>query len=631
MTTDLQLNTSCLTERVKSAPTESTVDSLKSAAIMASARGGRRRSSMRLSIANATRRQSKTSRQSLKFCAKNFVTKWSQDLEKQYTMGELLGEGAYGNVYACTCLQSGAERAVKVIPKSTDNYQNEMVIREFEVLKELDHPNILKNYALFETETHFHIVTDWIRGGELYDLLESEFTEDEVRALMKALLSCMNYCHQSKIVHRDLKPENILIDGDNRDFSTIKVIDFGLAQFFQNDQGSFTEAAGSSYYMSPQVIEGQYSCKCDIWSCGVIAFVCLGGYAPWAGEDEMDTAQQILDADQVYFDDPVWDEFSDEALDFIELLLTCDEKDRPMAAVALQHEWLQPLDASKRLSREGKDKESIEGSARLSLESLKSFSAANSKLKQCTYSLIASQLIRKEEKEEVDRMFSVLDADCDGKIGLKDMQTIYNDRFGVNLSDDDVAAIIYEVNLSGSGAITYSEFVIASLKEKGLVSNENLEMAFQILDKSGSGYLGVQDLCEVLNVPEEMEGYVQRKIIAPADFDNDGKISLKDFKKYFDADGMLDASEINCTSSRRRRSTLSTRGSTCSRRSTIRKSFRASVLLSPENNADIVDEFADSMNSSIASEPNFRSLLNIFEGQIKENNSIPSLFRQACS
>ena len=91
------------------------------------------------------------------------------------------GEGAYGNVYACTCLQTGAERAVKVILKSSDDDQNAMVIREFEVLKELDHPNVLKNYALFETDTHFYIVTDWIRGGELYDLLEDEFTEDEVR------------------------------------------------------------------------------------------------------------------------------------------------------------------------------------------------------------------------------------------------------------------------------------------------------------------------------------------------------------------------------------------------------------------------------------------------------------------
>ena len=517
-----------------------------------------------------------------------------------------------------------------------DDAQNDMVIREFEVLKELDHPNVLKIYALYETDTHFHIVSDRIRGGELYDLLEQEFTEDDVRSLMQALLGALNYCHLQGIVHRDLKPENILLEEHRQlgDFSQIKVIDFGLAEFFSGDKGEhFTDAAGSSYYMSPQVLERKYTSKCDIWSAGIIAFVCLGGYAPFSGEDDIETAQLILDGDQVYFDDPAWDTISEDALDFIEYLLTYDEDNRPTAGQALQHKWMQS--PCKRLSLDSQN--DLDETTRSSFASLRSFHCADSKLKQCTYSLIASQIVRKEEKEHLDEMFRMLDVDCDGQISDEDMMTIYNDRFGVNLVEDDVAGIIYEVNLSGSGAITYSEFVIASLLEKGiLVTDHNLEVAFQMMDKNQTGYLTFDNLKDVLGVEDDMEPYVRERIISPADRDGDGKISLQDFKAFF-----ADASPTTVTVPTIAESTRnSIRRSTKVRRSTVRKSFRASFLLRDDEMSHFRDENSSlrgsttsALGSSISEEPSFKSLLHFFENQIQDNaanggETLPSMFVQ---
>ena len=529
-------------------------------------------------------------------------------------------------MYACTHIETGAERAVKVIPKSLDQEQNDMVIREFNVIKELDHPNVLKSYALFENDTHFNIVTDLIRGGELYDLLESQFTEDEVRSLMKSMLSCINYCHKQNVVHRDLKPENVLLE-ENQDFKTAKIIDFGLARFFSaEEKTTFTNAVGSSYYMSPQVIEGNYTQKCDIWSCGIIAFVCMGGYAPFEGEDEMETAEQILDSEKngIEFDDPSWDEFSDEALDFIRYVLAYDEKDRPSAAEALQHPW---FDMEPRLSME--DASEMRESARTSIEKLRSFNSHDSKLKQCTYSLIASQILRKEEKEEVDEMFSTLDVDCDGKISEEDMKAVYKEHYDLELSEDDLSGIMYEVNLSGSGSITYSEFVIASMLEKGLVSEHNLELAFHMLDKKQTGFLTLENLKEILDVNDDMEDYVKTRIIAPADLDGDGKISLGEFKILFsDAAsvpepvqtgrrGMMgDARQLS-----RKNLCLGRRPSIqqqINKRDSVRMSFRASVILN--NPGDFLDDEFGNSDALVSSEPTFGSLLNIFESKKDQSN-----------
>lgn len=536
------------------------------------------------------------------------------------------GEGAYGNVYACTHIETGAERAVKVIPKSLDQEQNDMVIREFNVIKELDHPNVLKSYALFENDTHFNIVTDLIRGGELYDLLESQFTEDEVRSLMKSMLSCINYCHKQNVVHRDLKPENVLLE-ENQDFKTAKIIDFGLARFFSaEEKTTFTNAVGSSYYMSPQVIEGNYTQKCDIWSCGIIAFVCMGGYAPFEGEDEMETAEQILDSEKngIEFDDPSWDEFSDEALDFIRDVLAYDEKDRPSAAEALQHPW---FDMEPRLSME--DASEMRESARTSIEKLRSFNSHDSKLKQCTYSLIASQILRKEEKEEVDEMFSALDVDCDGKISEEDMKAVYKEHYDLELSEDDLSGIMYEVNLSGSGSITYSEFVIASMLEKGLVSEHNLELAFHMLDKKQTGFLTLENLKEILDVNDDMEDYVKTRIIAPADLDGDGKISLGEFKILFsDAASVPEPVQTGRRGMMGDARQLSRKNLCLGRRPSIqqqinkrdsgRMSFRASVIL--DNPGDFLDDEFGNSDALVSSEPTFGSLLNIFESKKDQSN-----------
>lgn len=236
---------------------------------------------------------SSVGRASVKFCAGNFVAQRRADesLEAHYQVGDLLGEGGYGEVYACRHKESGVERAVKVIAKE-ELQDNQKVLQEFEMLKEIDHPNVLKVYELFECPNCYYIISDIVKGGELYDELErlGSFREDETQMLVSVVLSALNYCHQRGLIHRDLKPENILLE-DSRDYSHLKLIDFGLAKRvdISGENGptriqTLAEVEGSRYYLSPQVIRGEYGCKSDVWACGVVCYIMLCGFVSFTGQ-----------------------------------------------------------------------------------------------------------------------------------------------------------------------------------------------------------------------------------------------------------------------------------------------------------------------------------------------------------
>lgn len=126
------------------------------------------------------------------------------------------------------------EAAVKILKKNIFNTKElELIVNEISIIKELDHPNILKIYEAYEDKTSLYIVTELIHGGELFDEISKRqnFTEQDAAVIVKQILEAMAYCHGLNIVHKDLKPENLLLqEKDNVEY--VKVIDFGTAQKF---------------------------------------------------------------------------------------------------------------------------------------------------------------------------------------------------------------------------------------------------------------------------------------------------------------------------------------------------------------------------------------------------------------
>ena len=163
---------------------------------------------------------------------------------------------------------------------------------EIDILKNLDHPNILRLYETFEDSNSIYLVTELCEGGELFDeiMARNRFEEKDAAPIMKQLLSAINYCHKKNVCHRDLKPENVLLD--SKDKQTIKVIDFGTSQVFANEE-KMELVLGTAYYIAPEILTGKYDEKCDMWSIGVILYILLSGEPPFAGGSDAEIIAKV--------------------------------------------------------------------------------------------------------------------------------------------------------------------------------------------------------------------------------------------------------------------------------------------------------------------------------------------------
>lgn len=148
-------------------------------------------------------------------------------LEDFYTLLERIGEGSYGSVHKAVDLVTNDIVAIKSIRKPRDPNNLVEVIEEINILKNLEHPNIIRILEIIEDDMRFHIITELCTGGELFQriLTSTSITEKDAAIYMKQVIKAVFYCHNAGIVHKDLKPENLVFESEDQEI--LKLIDFG--------------------------------------------------------------------------------------------------------------------------------------------------------------------------------------------------------------------------------------------------------------------------------------------------------------------------------------------------------------------------------------------------------------------
>mmetsp|Transcript_64864 Transcript_64864/g.74557 ORF Transcript_64864/g.74557 Transcript_64864/m.74557 type:complete len:496 (-) Transcript_64864:1106-2593(-) len=459
----------------------------------------------------------------LKVSASTFVAEKEGRIDANYRIGATLGTGAFGLVKKVTHKATNAVRAMKIINKSSMSREEELskFLNEIKILKNLDHPNILKLYEFYQDSRNYYLITELCTGGELFDKITSLkfFTEKMAAQTIHQILSAVAYCHENNVVHRDLKPENLLLES-NAENALIKVIDFGTSRVFETNRkmnGKF----GTPYYIAPEVLKKKYDEKCDVWSCGVILYILLCGYPPFWGASD-DVVLNKVAKGHFTFEGAEWNDVSTEAKDFIRKLLTYNPAERISAKIALQDTWIQS-----KIHRDAIDSPL----ALASLNNLKSFSARN-KLQQATLTFMASQLTTREERHELQKAFKALDANNDGKVSREELIEGYKKIYGdLALAEEEATRILDAVDADGSGSIDYTEFVIATMNRKNMLSNEKLKIAFDMFDKDGSGSISALEIRDVLQGEEEFTDNVWNDLIKEVDENGDGEISFDEFKE----------------------------------------------------------------------------------------------------
>lgn len=267
-----------------------------------------------------------------------------------YDLKEKLGKGQFAIVYKAVHKKTGTKCAVKVMIKSQLTKEDlDALSIEVKAMQMLTgHPNFVGFYDFFDEAEHFYLCMEIIKGGELFDRIceKAKYTEREARDLLRQLAAAIAFCHAKGVAHRDLKPENILLKSRHDDTS-IKLGDLGFAKLFTAANPYMTTPCGTPGYVSSEVLSGNpYTCQTDIWSLGVIFYILLCGYPPFATEsDDQKELFALIKAGKYDFDPREWGAISDQAKDLIRHMLVTDPTQRYTAEQVLRHPWMQ-MDAA---------------------------------------------------------------------------------------------------------------------------------------------------------------------------------------------------------------------------------------------------------------------------------------------
>lgn len=475
----------------------------------------------------------------------------NQQIHDDYEFFGAIGHGSFGEVMVARHRRTRQLRACKVVTVRTPE-QLELVRTEIELLKTLDHPNILKLHeAYFEkvpksSATKVYLVTELCEGGDLksrlvhhYDDLKEPMTESHIAYMMQQILSALKCCHARGIVHRDIKPENILF-ANLSPGSLVKIIDFGLANFVdrlrddadevrvprQGVMGRLAQAlpklqshrsnkllytnkrvmqrAGTASYMAPEVDNGAYDESSDMFSVGIIFCQMLTGCHPFhalKGDNRKTIRLKITSPYPVELPTEGFKDISLEAQDLCRALLDKSPRQRLTATQALAHSWFSD---QKTPSPIGNTSTALFASRSFSseaiLEGLKEHQTSH-KLKRAMLQLWVREL-PDDQLNKLRSAFVGLHTNTDGRFAVEELVTSLkcNDASEINELVRPLA-----LGSAESLEIGYAEFIAFLAWQHLDPTREHLQACFQKLDRRSCGRISYGDMCQALSCDSDGE------------------------------------------------------------------------------------------------------------------------------
>ncbi|KAK5055288.1 hypothetical protein LTR84_013038 [Exophiala bonariae] len=290
---------------------------------------------------------------------------------ERYILLEKMGDGAFSNVYKARDTQSGDEVAIKVVRKfEMNSNQRANILKEVQIMRQLDHPNIVRLIDFSESRQHYFIILELCPGGELFHQIVrlTYFSEDLSRHVITQVAQALLYLHEETgVVHRDIKPENLLFypvpfvptrnpkprapdDEDKADegefiqgigaggIGRIKIADFGLSKVIWDSQTM--TPCGTVGYTAPEIVKDErYSKSVDMWALGCVLYTLLCGFPPFYDESIQVLTEKVARG-QYTFLSPWWDDISKSAQDLVSHLLTVNPDKRYGIEEFLNHPWI---------------------------------------------------------------------------------------------------------------------------------------------------------------------------------------------------------------------------------------------------------------------------------------------------
>ena len=472
--------------------------------------------------------------------SKVFVAKGNNDPNTLYIKKKILGRGSFGIVYLVKQRYLSRYFAMKVIKKSQAKAkeEEENLMNEVDILRKLDHPNIVKITDFYSLKTEYNIITEYCQEGELFDEIkaQSPFSEAMAAWYLRQILSAVSYCHNMNIIHRDLKPENILIVKRQKNgYHPIKIIDFGTAKVFQKEKAEHV-LIGSAYYIAPEVLSRNYTELCDLWSCGVIMYILLTGRPPFNGSNEEEIMKKIKEGSYDLKKYP-WGVISEEAKDLLKGLLQVNTKKRFTAKQALEHKWFKIEKTKSNLTVYNVKHRQLNKL----IDNLMKYRSDNI-LRCAVIALLVHNSIQLNQAHDAVKLFNQIDKNGDGKISKDEL---FNglQPYKKEISDDElrkqVDIIFNNIDSDHNGYLEYEEFVRAAIDKDHFLSVNFLQFAFNYFDKDHDGEITLEEVKNKFFLSDKNKNNAKaqeqlQKSFNEIDINGDGKLSFEEFGKMME-------------------------------------------------------------------------------------------------
>jgi calcium-dependent protein kinase len=417
------------------------------------------------------------------------------DIRKNYEYISMLGYGNFGKVRLYRDKNyKDLLFAIKTLKKEgISPYKFNLLKSEVSILRDLDHPNIVKYFGTFEDDYYIHILMEYLKGHDLYKIISLKkytgFSESDMATIIEQLLKALSFIHSKQIVHRDIKPENILFS-NKKDYSTLKLIDFGLATTKRD-----RKSVGTPYYMAPEMIDGFSYPESDIWSVGIIVYLMITG--KHAFEVDMINPDEYNDENhnKILFDKIKNEDYdyylleeskcSDEAKYFINGCLNKSVENRFDSQQCLQHPWIIKFAAKK----ESNNTNIIAETKNTLLDFQK-----KTALQKEIYYFIA-KVSKETDLLKLKNYFYQLDKKNNGTLSLEDLKEGFNEM-GINVSDEELNSICEGLDFHKDGKINYSEFLAAMVSSHNFVKEEKLLTVFNLFkeNKKNKNYITYESM-----------------------------------------------------------------------------------------------------------------------------------------
>ena len=473
----------------------------------------------------------------------------------------ILGEGTFGLVKkVCLINNKKTIRAMKIISKKNIvKGQSTKLFEEIEILRRLEHPNIMKIYEYFIDDKNIYIITEFCDEGDLLGKITKLISMSElvVKYLMGQILDALAYLHANRIFHGDIKLENIMlyktsrrkikrftvinkdlnsdvnlqnkldnVNGQTSDYVEdmsnyeIKLIDFGCSKYLNKKKNKLLSGiVGTSLYCSPEVIDNSYDEKSDEWSCGVLMYILLYGNRPFAGESEEEIFKNIknynIDFDKL-------ENVSENCMDLMKKLLNPKKKYRITALEALKHPFFTNKLNPKNILTHHKDL-SI-------LNRFKKIKKYPTILHKKVVAHCCFHYISQEEEKKLKELFLFLDKNNETKLREKDFIEGF-EKAKISISPLEIKNLMNILDSDGSGTIEYQEFLRAFCDKDLLLNDVNLKTIFEIIDKDKKGYINIKDIKNFIvgNDKNKLKEDAMKKLSKKIGVENNSKINFEQF------------------------------------------------------------------------------------------------------